>query len=52
MATLNILQSHAANEHEKNMLIDYATGFREGSIEMHKDGSRHWIKNKGPVVET
>jgi len=26
--------------------------FRSGSIERHKEGSRHWVKDIGPVVES
>src|SRR6266436_3296026 len=26
--------------------------FRSGSIERHKQGSKHWVKDIGPVVES
>ncbi|XP_033735100.1 dipeptidyl peptidase 3-like [Pecten maximus] len=45
-------QGYAANDLERNMLKEYVDSFTSGSILSHKNGSRHWIKNTGPIVET
>lgn len=46
------LQECAANDTQAAMLEGYIHSFTVGSVESHKEGSRHWIKDKGPIVET
>ncbi|KAH9420608.1 bifunctional diacylglycerol diphosphate phosphatase/phosphatidate phosphatase [Dermatophagoides pteronyssinus] len=42
----------AQNQTERKMVEEYVRHFRSGSLDAHKEGSRHWIKDKKPIVET
>ena len=43
---LRMSLKHTANEEETGMLEDYIKSFKDGCVDDHKNGSRHWVKNK------
>uniref|UniRef100_A0A8C8X463 Dipeptidyl peptidase 3 n=1 Tax=Panthera leo TaxID=9689 RepID=A0A8C8X463_PANLE len=45
-------KAYAANSRQEQMLAQYIESFTQGSIEAHKRGSRFWIQDKGPIVES
>eukprot|EP00794_Sanderia_malayensis_P020439 gene20439-22454_t len=49
---LQSAKEFVANDNEKSMLENYIHCFMTGSIGAHKNGSRFWIKDAGPVVES
>ncbi|KAK3115789.1 hypothetical protein LTR53_004520 [Teratosphaeriaceae sp. CCFEE 6253] len=44
-------QKHALNDEEAKMQAEYYKSFHDGSMLAHMDSQRHWIRDKGPMVE-
>jgi dipeptidyl-peptidase III len=49
---LTHVEKVALNDTEKNMIQSYIKHFTYGDLNDHKESQKHWIKDKGPVVET
>lgn len=43
---------HAANDHQRRMILSYISHFNGGDINEHKESQKHWILDAGPAVET
>ncbi|KAA1471181.1 aflatoxin-detoxifizyme [Dentipellis sp. KUC8613] len=45
-------KKYAANKNQEDMIDGYIKSFSSGSIEEHKEASKSWVKDVGPVVES
>lgn len=45
-------REYASNDTERHMIEAYVRHFTTGSLSEHKQGSRLWIKDKAPPVES
>jgi len=45
-------KKYAANKHEVDMMTEYATSFRTGSLQAFKRSQKAWVQDKGPTVES
>ncbi len=43
---------YVANDNQREMVLDYIRHFESGDIDDHKNAMRHWVLDKGPVIET
>ncbi|KAH0274441.1 dipeptidyl-peptidase III, partial [Aureobasidium melanogenum] len=51
-AFLTEAKKHSANQYQSDMHSEYIKSFRTGSMTAHVQSQRHWIKDKGPDVES
>ncbi|BHF65642.1 bifunctional diacylglycerol diphosphate phosphatase/phosphatidate phosphatase [Sparganum proliferum] len=49
---ITAVKAAALNDNQKKMWSEYQRSFQTGSIEAHKAGSRHWVADKQPAVES
>jgi dipeptidyl-peptidase-3 len=52
IVALEEAKKHAANDNQVAMITGYIKSFETGSILDHKEASKHWVKDVGPVVES
>jgi dipeptidyl-peptidase-3 len=45
-------KKYVANETQKSMMTEYVKSFATGSLEAFKESQRHWVQDKGPMVES
>lgn len=45
-------KDNALNENEASMIKEYIRSFTCGDLEAHKNASRFWIRDHGPIVES
>ncbi len=45
-------QAYARNPDQKNMLDHYIKSFETGDLGAHKKGSKHWVQDRTPPVES
>ncbi|XP_053304356.1 dipeptidyl peptidase 3 [Spea bombifrons] len=50
--SLEKAKAFASNDNQRRMLEEYGRSFLEGSIQAHKEGSKYWVQDKGPIVES
>ncbi|CAG7821096.1 unnamed protein product, partial [Allacma fusca] len=49
---LSLAKEHCANDTERQMLECYIQSFQNGSLDDHIEGSKHWVHDQGPAIET
>ncbi|XP_019868430.1 dipeptidyl peptidase 3 isoform X2 [Aethina tumida] len=49
---LNQAKKYCDNDTEYEMLTHYSQSFKNGSLADHKTGSKYWIEDKSPAIET